>query len=195
MSEEWRGGFLFVANHPAVDFVNTWMVEQGTPVDLLPDSAALVRWLQAAGLGPSLGPRAVSAPGTVDIAAFRRYREALRANLKRIEAGGDAARNFVSRTNYLLERYPAYRQLEAAPQGWGLARRFPRDNAAAAWAFLAESVASLLTETDRGRLRQCAGCVLHFLDTSKKGTRKWCSMRMCGNRAKVRAYTRRKKDS
>jgi len=35
---------------------------------------------------------------------------------------------------------------------------------------------------------------LDFYDTSKKGTRRWCSMKMCGNRAKVAAWTERHRD-
>src|SRR6516164_5368126 len=46
---------------------------------------------------------------------------------------------------------------------------------------------------DRTRVRKCGQCVLHFLDTSKKGTRRWCSMQLCGNRLKVAAYALRKR--
>lgn len=44
-----------------------------------------------------------------------------------------------------------------------------------------------------GRLRECAGedCSLLFFDTSRPGSRRWCSMRRCGNRRKVRAYRSR----
>lgn len=43
------------------------------------------------------------------------------------------------------------------------------------------------------RIRKCASqtCVLHFHDTSRNGTRRWCSMAVCGNRAKAsRHYAR-----
>lgn len=44
-----------------------------------------------------------------------------------------------------------------------------------------------------GRIRRCARntCVLWFHDTSRNGTRRWCSMDVCGNRAKAgRHYAR-----
>ena len=43
------------------------------------------------------------------------------------------------------------------------------------------------------RLRRCPAddCAWVFWDSSAKGARRWCSMRVCGNRAKVRAYARR----
>ena len=47
------------------------------------------------------------------------------------------------------------------------------------------------------RLKRCEGsrCALLFVDTSRSGRRRWCSMERCGNRAKVAAHRRRRKDS
>jgi predicted RNA-binding Zn ribbon-like protein len=52
----------------------------------------------------------------------------------------------------------------------------------------------LLSDTP-GRIKSCArsGCVLHFLDTTKNGTRRWCSMAICGNRAKAARHYQRTK--
>ena len=58
---------------------------------------------------------------------------------------------------------------------------------------LAHSAATLFADVDRNRVRKCAQCVLHFRDTSKKGTRRWCSMQLCGNRLKVAAYAARRR--
>jgi len=56
---------------------------------------------------------------------------------------------------------------------------------------VALSAADLLTRGDLARVRECPGidgCGWLFLDTSKSGTRRWCSMQVCGNRAKVRRH-------
>jgi predicted RNA-binding Zn ribbon-like protein len=47
------------------------------------------------------------------------------------------------------------------------------------------------------RLKRCEGsrCALLFIDTSRSGRRRWCSMERCGNRAKVAAHRRRRKES
>ncbi len=57
------------------------------------------------------------------------------------------------------------------------------------------SAADLLTSTDLGQIRQCAGdrCDWLFVDTSRNHLRRWCSMRECGNRAKVRRFFARKR--
>jgi predicted RNA-binding Zn ribbon-like protein len=46
---------------------------------------------------------------------------------------------------------------------------------------------------DSPRLRECAGdnCYLLFVDTSRPGKRRWCSMERCGNRNKVREFRSR----
>ncbi|GAB3446835.1 CGNR zinc finger domain-containing protein [Actinophytocola sediminis] len=51
----------------------------------------------------------------------------------------------------------------------------------------------VLADAPRGRLRQCAAtnCRLVFVDTSRPGNRRWCSMQRCGNRAKVAAHRTR----
>jgi predicted RNA-binding Zn ribbon-like protein len=47
-----------------------------------------------------------------------------------------------------------------------------------------------------GRIRECGAddCPLRFYDDSRAGTRRWCSMKRCGNRAKVRAHRHRLED-
>ena len=47
---DWKDGFLFVGNELALDFLNTCPIQNGEPVELLPDFQALLRWLQAAGV-------------------------------------------------------------------------------------------------------------------------------------------------
>ena len=55
------------------------------------------------------------------------------------------------------------------------------------------SAAELLTSDRLTRLRECAGvdCTWLFLDRSKNGTRRWCDMKGCGNRAKSRRHYQR----
>src|SRR5207248_399942 len=52
------------------------------------------------------------------------------------------------------------------------------------------SAADLLTNADRRRVRRCANdaCLWLFVDESKAGTRRWCDMASCGNRAKSRRH-------
>lgn len=57
------------------------------------------------------------------------------------------------------------------------------------------SFGELLASADLERLRECGGptCTWLFLDRSPSGSRRWCSMKTCGNRAKARRHYRRRK--
>jgi len=52
----------------------------------------------------------------------------------------------------------------------------------------AQAWAHLLVEGDPTLIRQCPGCTIIFYDRTKAHRRRWCSMALCGNRAKVRRY-------
>jgi predicted RNA-binding Zn ribbon-like protein len=60
---------------------------------------------------------------------------------------------------------------------------------------IARSAADLLTEGPLSAIRICEGrgCGWLFLDTSRNRTRRWCDMRICGNRAKARRHHERVK--
>jgi predicted RNA-binding Zn ribbon-like protein len=59
---------------------------------------------------------------------------------------------------------------------------------------IALSAADLLLTLDPRRLKQCAGdhCGWLFLDETRSRTRRWCEMRVCGSRAKVRRFRQRR---
>jgi predicted RNA-binding Zn ribbon-like protein len=58
---------------------------------------------------------------------------------------------------------------------------------------IVRSAAELLTNGPLDRLKQCAGCSWLFLDGSRNRTRRWCEMRVCGNRAKARRHYERQR--
>jgi predicted RNA-binding Zn ribbon-like protein len=196
---DWKDGFLFIGNHPALDFLNTRPVLNDEPVELLPDFTALLRWFRAAGL---LEARKVadlrrkwgeSVPVRRAVEAARDLRERLRKEIMNYESGGAAHRSTIEELNRLMADHPMHTRLKAG--GGALSTesycdpREPEDLLAP----LAHSAAALLADLDRSRIRKCKHCVLHFYDTSKKGTRRWCSMQLCGNRAKVAAYAARRR--
>jgi predicted RNA-binding Zn ribbon-like protein len=197
VSPAWRDGFLFVGNHPSLDFVNTRPVMNGQPVELLSGWNDLLRWFRAAqllfepeleGLWPQWENRP-EAEALVD--RLRAFRESVRAAVLRREAGQGPGSKIVAELNLLLRAHPMF--LELRRTGGGLERRrlFELRRPDDLLAPIADAAAGMLADLDPARLRQCQGCVLHFYDTSKNGTRRWCSMQLCGNRSKVAAYAER----
>jgi predicted RNA-binding Zn ribbon-like protein len=57
---------------------------------------------------------------------------------------------------------------------------------------VAHAAYTLLTGPRAGRIKRCAGCPWLFLDQSKNGSRRWCSMEICGTTEKVRLYVSRR---
>jgi predicted RNA-binding Zn ribbon-like protein len=103
--------------------------------------------------------------------------------------------------NRLLARNEAFQQLVArAPgDGAGLDLRTTRRWRSAESLLLpiAGAVAQCLCEEDFTNIRSCEGaaCTLLFADHTRGHVRRWCSMAICGNRAKVAAHRRRRKDA
>lgn len=194
MSKDWRDGFLFVGNQLSLDFLNTRPVIDGKPVELLPDSSSLLRWLAATGLlTKRRAAQLVTPKADPGLPKLREFRETWRKVVLQFEAGRLPAPSFIDRLNRLLLQHPFVDQIGRSKSGLQRTRHFDLRCAEDVFGPLLDDMVSFLTTADRSRIRKCASCVLHFKDTSKKGTRRWCSMQLCGNRLKVAAYAARRR--
>jgi predicted RNA-binding Zn ribbon-like protein len=194
---DWKDGFLFLGNELVLDFLNTRPVLTDEPLELLADFAALLRWFRAADLLNSQefsrlqAQWGETARAQRTVTSMRELRENLRKEILAWEHGDAINRSIIEKLNRLLAEHPM--RMRLTTQGgmqsteWWSELREPEDLCGP----LAYSAAKLFAELDRKRVRKCDQCVLHFHDTSKKGTRRWCSMRLCGNRLKVAAYAAR----
>jgi predicted RNA-binding Zn ribbon-like protein len=196
---EWIDGFLFVANKPILDLLNTKPVLADGPTELLPDVRALERWLIASGMVTSPKTKAIvrgrrhSTEATAFLGELIAFRERLREAVMRIERGSSPADGFLAEVNSLLLQYPRHTSLHKRDGKVIRETLFEPRKAADLWAPIIDAAADLLAETESSRIRKCESCVVHFFDTSKKGSRRWCSMNLCGNKLKVAAYQRRKR--
>lgn len=98
-----------------------------------------------------------------------------------------------ARVNDLLERTGARPRLDLGADGWGLHFHGADDGVVLGWAAGLASALALCLGSDAGRLGVCAAdpCDRVFVDTSKNGTRRFCSTR-CQNRVKAAAHRRRR---
>ncbi len=186
--------FLWVGNHPGLDFVNTAAGDaNGDPLELVPDWPALVDWACTAGLIDD--ELAEECRATSDrrartvLAWFRRLRSALRAVF---ESGDepDAAGTLAAAVSEVPVRL-TYRPDQ--PAGGPLDATGPLDRLRLALATAALDA----TRLERSRVRRCGStrCVLLYYDTTKNRSRRWCDMAVCGNRAKSSAHYHRTKQS
>ena len=195
---DWMDGFLFVGNHLALDFLNTCPVQNGETVELLPDFDALLRWFRAADVLSSREAASLqqlwgeSARAQHVVEAVRELRERLRKEVLARERGGTVHRAALDELNHLMAEHPMLTRLKTSGNASTTELWFDPRQPEDLFAPLAHSAATL-SDADRNRVRKCGQCVLHFHDTSKKGTRRWCSMQLCGNRLKVAAYATRRR--
>jgi predicted RNA-binding Zn ribbon-like protein len=196
-NSDWKQGFLFVGNQLALDFLNTRAVQDGEAVELLPDFKALLRWFQAAELINARDAANIqrrwggSDHARQTLEAARVLREELRKEVLAWERGAAVSRSTIEELNRLMVEHPMRTRLRSTRNRLSKELWFDPQQPEDLFAPLAHSAATLFAETAADRVRKCGQCVLHFHDTSKKGTRRWCSMRLCGNRVKVAAYAAR----
>ena len=199
INPDWRDGFLFVGNQLALDFVNTRPIMNGQPVELLSDWEALLRWFRAAGLVSKKDMKALGRQWEKQLEAgaclekLRVFRESLRATVLRLEAGAEPASKTITELNRLLRAHPLLSEVRRTERGLAKQRFFEPRRPEDLFAPIVDAAAEMLVNLHPGRLRRCESCILHFYDTSKNGTRRWCSMQICGNRSKVAAYAERKR--
>ena len=200
-ANEWIDGFLFIGNRTILDLLNTKPVLADGPTELLPDVRALERWLIASGMVTSLKTKAIIRAWrhSTEAGAFLKqliaFRERLREAVTRIESGSSPTDAFLAEVNSLLLQYPLHSSLHKHGGKVSREASFEPRKPADFWAPIIDATADLLAATESSRIRKCELCVLHFFDTSKKGSRRWCSMNICGNKLKVAAYQQRKRTS
>lgn len=185
-----RDGFWFVAHNLALDFVNTQMMEAGELTDRLPDPSALSRWAAAVGLCER--PLPVSAGLFAEAIALRR---SLREAFDGLVARGDVPSEAIDHLNRLLRCEPPT-QITRRPGGFECLRtgEVVEHPELLLWR-IADAAADLLGGPLLERVKKCASmaCVLYFADTTRGGTRRWCSIQVCGNRAKAATYYHRRR--
>jgi predicted RNA-binding Zn ribbon-like protein len=188
---------IVVADDAALHFLNSLATPANEPVDWLANGKALLSWLRATGLaGASDLAAAEGLPASAldHLAGQARWlREWSRNAIGCWSAGGTPNPELLAPLNDALRLDRTWRMLVADDANviWNE----KRDQAEPQWmlARLATSVGDLLVRGDRDRVRRCEGarCTLWFFDASRANRRRWCSMAICGNRAKVNAYRKR----
>jgi predicted RNA-binding Zn ribbon-like protein len=201
MSDRDAQRFRFVGHFRCLDFINTAPTRCAESVELIGDFADLVSWLHEAGLLDTAEARNAMkrSDGTRDAdrahARAVAFRERLLEMVENVAASNPVSNTALTAINAALRARSGY--VEVVRRDGGLAERFHHEprRATQLIAPVAESAASLLCHGRPSFVRRCANpaCGLFFYDTSKTHRRRWCDMRICGNRMKVRAFHQRRR--
>ena len=197
---------IFVADSLGLDFLNSIATPVDTPIDWLDSGDGLLKWLAQAKLVPmdalnELGARAI--PGELDKVADQArvlrewFRGFARKHMGQPLAPG--ALGELGPLNALLERDAAFSQISRDRHGdrdrleLQVTRRWRSPESLLLP--IGEALAKLVCEEDFASVKACEGptCTLVFADRTRGRARRWCSMAVCGNRAKQAAHRNRLK--
>jgi predicted RNA-binding Zn ribbon-like protein len=205
---------FFIADHVGLDFLNTIAVPVDTEVEWLASAADLLVWLEQAGLVPGEvleAFRQSAVPGELD--AIAGQARALRNWFKLFVSDHmgrtlrlDALRE-LDPLNRLLARDEEFGQIVIRDQTRGHGHGLESEQISSfAWRPqrrwhspeslllpVARSLADLVCAEDFTYVKACEGppCTLLFVDRTRGHVRRWCSMAVCGNRAKQAAHRER----
>ena len=173
--------FPFRSGRLCLDFVATLGSRGQLNLERFREPGDLERWLAQAGLGVPGSANQADQANQADLAAALRLREAI-YGLVRLDPGRylpGAARVI----NQMAAPAPLAPELDDAGRGSAWA---PGGTVTQALSSVARDAIDLLSGPLIAQVRSCAGpdCTILFIDTSRPGNRRWCSMEACGNQAK-----------
>lgn len=199
-----RPAAIFVGDAAGLDFLNSIATPVDTPVDWIDDGAGLLSWLDQARLVPGdvlQGLRAKALLGELDKVAdqARQLREWFRGFVYRHKGRRLALADLseLEPLNRLLARDERFSQIvlryDIRPARLELQDMRPWRSPEALLLPIAVTLADLLVTEDFSNVKACEGpaCTLLFADHTRGHARRWCSMAICGNRAKQAAHRQR----
>jgi predicted RNA-binding Zn ribbon-like protein len=197
---------IFIADSLGLDFLNSVATPVDTPVDWIDNGDGLLKWLAQARLAPvdeleELKARAM--PGELDKVAgqARALREWFRGFVRKHMGRPLTPKTLqeLGRLNWLLERDERFSRITRHRHGGGerLELQIMRHwrSPEALLLPIGEILARFVCEEDFANVKACEGptCTLMFADHTRRRARRWCSMAVCGNRAKQAAHRKRLK--
>ena len=195
---------IFVADSLGLDFLNSIAAPVDTPIDWLDSGEGLLRWLAQAKLAPADALeelRARAMPGELDKVAdqARALREWFRGFVRKYMGRPLPPRALqeLAPLNRLLQRDETFSQIlrHRERDGERFELRVERRWRSPESLLLpiGEALAKFVCEEDFSRVKACEGhdCTLVFADHTRSQARRWCSMAICGNRAKQAAHRNR----
>jgi predicted RNA-binding Zn ribbon-like protein len=187
-----------VRNDLCLEYANTlsWR-GSAAPTERLRDLADVLGWIELSAGVPALALREIrtwarehSAKAAKLFDQALTKREAIYRIFSTLADGEPVREQDFAALNDALAEAPTRRQLvrSEAKYAWHIGDLRP--TVAHLLAPVLWSAGDLMLNLAQGRIRRCANdeCLWLFLDRSKAGTRRWCDMASCGNRAKARRH-------
>jgi predicted RNA-binding Zn ribbon-like protein len=191
--------FIIIADNLSLDFLNTQIMDDGKPKDLLNNFEDFIEWSEAVKLiEPGQSEKLIhdwarQSETKGFFAEIKEFRRALREMVEAIIKIKAVKPSTIKMINAVLNQSYGYHELVKTGSGFEKRFRSNIDKPQQLLIPIAESAADLISYGNPKNVRKCEGrtCILYFYDTTKNHGRRWCSMTACGNRAKAAAFYKR----
>ncbi|SMX29478.1 CGNR zinc finger [Pelagimonas phthalicica] len=201
--DEIRPAAFFIGESTALDFVNSVAAPRSTEFEWLASGDDVLDWLHLAGLLSETERSALAQPkhetalerAAADLRTFREeFRDLVHLITTEKQVPPDHA--LIAKLNHLMAQgQQSLRLVASGSDDQQIALKLEYDIASPEDLLprIAASCAEFIAKADLRYVRLCegSGCTLFFNDVSKNHKRRWCSMEVCGNRAKAAAYRNR----
>ncbi len=183
---------IFLAGDPALDFLNTRMRVNQELVDCLQSDDDVLAWLREAGFPVPVRDIKMEPPSLLRSA--RKLRESTRVLVEMRKAGRRGDPQILNGYLAAGENYSHLVWSTAHSLKIDIVWRL--DTSDSILAPVAKAAAELLAFADFELIKRCEdeSCVFWFSDQTKSHNRRWCSTQRCGNRHKVAAYRKRRRE-
>jgi predicted RNA-binding Zn ribbon-like protein len=184
-----------------LDFVNTVHSRVNpTTIDYIKDYGDLLRWLGKCAAVPNivlseLKERCAADMGGTEkvLKQAREVRDLLYRVVSALAAGRSPQAADLNRFQGLVEKTWRYLLIEPGENSWEWRWSAQELDLGHPVRLVIKSAAELLLSDSATRIKECSACGWVFLDRSKNGSRRWCSMETCGSIDKASRYYYRKK--
>lgn len=180
--------FNFFSGNPSLDLINTEEMRRGKRVDFLTGQDDLIHWFQTLVSMGAFAPEQFGNPGVQPeeslLPELKRFRATLRELFEQAADGGTPPPDLIERLETTIGNAPLsykYQEDRLIPVPVGSFQ-------ASLFSLIALDALDLCTSGKRQGLHRCGNpkCIWLYLDVT--GKRKWCSMKLCGNRMKASRF-------
>jgi predicted RNA-binding Zn ribbon-like protein len=190
--------FDFLGGRLAIDFVNTVSGKRlVAPIERLNDYGDVLCWAEQIGIASAARTKVLRRlarehPRQAEVALLRAkaLREALFRMFSAVAARERPTAADLALFNRELADAFSHLRLAEGPEGFAWSFCDEESLVSVLWP-VTRSASDVLLKDDPARVRMCEapdGCGWLFYDETRNATRRWCSMKDCGNRAKARRH-------
>ncbi|MDP4096368.1 CGNR zinc finger domain-containing protein [Paenibacillus sp. P96] len=180
--------FNFFSGNPSLDLINTEEMRRGKRIDSLSSQEDLVHWFQTLVSIGAFSPEQFGdlgeQPDESVLPVLKQFRATLRELFEKTAASGSPPVNLIEPLEKIIENAPlsyTYKEDRLIPVPIG---SFP----SSLLSLIALDALDICTKDKLQGLHRCENpkCIWFYLDFT--GKRKWCSMKLCGNRMKASRF-------